>query len=589
MFSLALLRRLAAGCAAFVAASVAFAATEVSNFALYDQRGRLFELRRTDARAVVLFFTANGCPVARQYTPKLNALRDAYASRGVEIVLVNSNSGDDRASIVKEMRDLKTPYLPVLKDDTQGVARHLRVGRTGDTVAISTKDWSVFYRGAVDDQVTEGAQKPNATARYLEDALEAFLAGKPIAEPKTAAHGCVLSFDAANGADDAPVSYAKDVAPILEKHCVSCHSAGNIGSWAMSSHRKVKGMSAMIEEVLLARRMPPWDADPAIGKFANMPAFTVGEAQTLLRWIHQGAPPGEGEDPLPKIKVAAAPDWPLGPPDIVMRLPKPEEIPATGVVPYRHIEVRANNETEGWVRAVYIRPGNLKVVHHVLMRAKDGPAQDQAGAIKMYAAWAPGASRAAFPGDSGRYLPAKARFDVEMHYTTNGTAQTDQTEIGIYLAKEKPAQAFEAVALVNNAFEIRPGDPASQAQATYFFRRDATLHSLTPHMHLRGRAMKFELLYPNGRREVVCSVPRYDFNWQVSYELAQPKKIPAGTWAMITGTWDNSKLNRANPDPTKTVRWGEQSWDEMLLGWYNVTWDHETPASATKAAAARTE
>jgi len=279
-------------------------APEVSNFAPFDQRGRMHELRRMDGSAVVLFFTANGCPVARQSASKLNALRERYASRGVNVVMINSSPGDDRRSIAKEMSELKTPYLPVLKDDTQGVARHLAATRTGEAVAISTKDWTVFYRGAIDDQVIEGAQKPAATETYLETALNEFLAGKPVATAKTVARGCVINYDGGEGPDNAPVSYAKHVAPILEKNCVSCHSPGNIGSWAMSSHKKVKSMASMIEEVILTRRMPPWDADPAYGKFANDTSLKVGDAPTPLRWVHQGAPRCRGAcHPRPRSRA----------------------------------------------------------------------------------------------------------------------------------------------------------------------------------------------------------------------------------------------------------------------------------------------
>ena len=561
----------------------AAAPAEVSNFALYDLRGNLFELRRSQASAVVLFFTMNGCPVARQSAAKLSALRERYAERGIDVYMVNASSGDDRASIAKEMKELRTPYLPVLKDDTQGVARHLGATRTAEAFAISTKDWTVFYRGAIDDQAVEGAQKPAATEKYLENALDEFLAGKPIANAKTPARGCVLAFDGGEGPDSAPVSYAKDVAPILQKNCVSCHSPGNIGSWSMSGHRKIKSMSAMIEEVILARRMPPWDADPAIGKFRNAPALKLTEAQTLLRWVHQGAPRGDGDDPLADLKVSVAADWPLGQPDIVLRLPTPQEIPATGVLKYRHIEVLAHNPTEAWVGAVWVRPGNSKVVHHVLARIKGGP-KDHTGGNAMFVGWAPGATLGAFPENSGKLLPPNAKFDLEMHYTTNGSPQTDQTEIGLYLLKEKPPLRYESVPVVNDTFEIRPGEAGAAAQAMYGFKKAATLHSVTPHMHLRGRSMKFETLYPDGRRETIAAIPRYDFNWQVTYQLLQPKKIPAGTWAVLSGTWDNSARNPSNPDPKKTIHWGDQSFDEMFLGWYNVTWENEgaAPASAMK-------
>jgi len=564
------------------AEAAASPAREVLNFALLDQFGRVHELRRTPGRAVVLFFTANGCPVARQYASRLNALRETYASRGVEVFMVNASSGDDRASIMREMRELRVPFLPVLKDDTQGLARHLGAHRTGEAIAIGTQDWTIFYRGAIDDQTAEGAQKPAPTARYLETALEDFLAGRPITQAKTTARGCAIALDGGEGPDSAPVSYARDVAPILQKNCVSCHRPGNIGSWSMTSgHRKIKSMSSMIEEVLLTRRMPPWDADPAIGKFANSTALSVSDAQTLLRWIHQGAPRGEGDDPLVQASTPAAADWPLGPPDIILRLPQPQEIPATGTLDYRHVKVSANNAAAGWVGAYWVRPGNKKVLHHVIARVI-GPGNKKvkgpSGATEMFVAWAPGATQGAFPAHSGKPIPAHARFDLELHYTTNGSPQTDQTEIGLYLLKEPPALRYESIPIANDTFEIAAGDPQAEAQATFAFRHDAVLHSVTPHLHLRGRSMKFDVLLPNGRRETICSVPRYDFNWQLTYQLAQPRKIPAGSWALVSGTWDNSKRNPANPDPNRTIHWGEQSWDEMFIGFYNVTWELEPTA-----------
>jgi peroxiredoxin len=553
----------------------------VLNFALIDHHGRLHELRRMGGKAVVLFFTANDCPVARQSAAKLKALRESFEERGVSILLVNSSLADTRKSISKEAAELGIWHLPVLKDDSQGVARHLGVKRTGETIAISTHDWTVFYRGAIDDQLVEGAQKPQPTEHYLENALNEFLDGKPIRQSKTVARGCILQFEG-DKADAESVSYAQEVAPILQHKCVHCHSPGNIGSGAMSNYQKVKGRASMIEEVLLGRRMPPWGADPALGKFANDPSLSLSESQTLLRWIHQGAPRGEGDDPLEKLKTEPAPDWPLGPPDLVLRLPQPESIPATGVLDYRHIEVLAGNTNEAWVGGIWIKPGNRKVVHHVIARLKAGGVTDHLGQKEMFAGWAPGTTQGWLPKQTGKFLPANARFDFEVHYTPNGAAQTDQTELGLYLLPAKPASRFESVPVVNTTFEIKPGDPDSQVYATHCFTKAATLHSVTPHMHLRGRWMKFEALLPTGKREVICSVPRYDFNWQFTYVLEKPKRLPAGTWVMISGGYDNSANNPSNPDPKKAVHWGDQTFNEMFLGWYNVAWDID-PAPQTTA------
>jgi len=551
-------------------------AKEVCNFALLDQFGKLHELRRAEGKAVVLFFTANGCPVARQSAPKLKELEAKFADQGVEFWLVNANSGDDRRAINKEIAELRLLTLPVLKDETQGVAAHLSVNRTGECIAISTSDWTMFYRGAIDDQLAEGAQKPEAGERYLETALAEFLAGKPISRPKTAARGCLISFDGEETAE-AAMSYARQVAPILRTKCVGCHSEGNIGSWAMTSHAKVKGMAAMIEEVILSRRMPPWDADPQFGKLEHGAALTTAEAQTLLRWVRQGAPRGDEPDPLPWIVTPPAAEWPLGKPDIILRLPQPESIPATGVLEYRHIEVAVGNTEEMWVAGSWVKPGNKQVVHHVIAWLKEENERRGIAEREHFAGYAPGSTQGFYPQATGKLLPKNARFDIELHYTTNGTPQTDQTEIGLYLAKTKDLKQLDTLWIYDATFKVQPGDSESVHQTVYPIARDATLYDLLPHMHLRGKWMKFELLRPDGKRETLLSVPRYDFNWQRTYKLAQPLAIPAGSWVLITGAYDNSQLNPANPNPRKTIHWGDQSFDEMFLGVLNVTWARAAP------------
>jgi len=552
----------------------------VLNFALLDHHGRMQELKRLDARAVVLFFTSVECPVARQSAPKLLQLQEKYEARGVKVLLVNASSGDDRRSIGREAYQLGIPHLPVLVDEAQALARHLGAKRTGETFVIRAADWKVVYHGAFDNQLAEGAQKPEATESFVEQAVESLLAGKTELVAGRPARGCVIHFDGDGAPESGPVSYAKDIVPILQAKCVGCHSPGNVGPWAMTAYKRVKGMASMIEEVLLTRRMPPWDADPHIGKFANDRSLTVAETQTLVRWIHQGAPRGDGEDPLEALHVPPAADWPLGEPDLVIRLPEVQQVPATGVLDYRHVTVQLTNAEPGWIAAAYVRPGNRKIVHHVIARLQDGGQKDHLGDEEMLIGWAPGSTQEFYPEGSGKFLPARAKFDLELHYTTCGTAETDGSEIGLYLRRQPVTRRFESVPVVNPGFEIRPGDGNAEQEAVHCFTKPVILHGVTPHMHLRGKSMRFELLFPDGRSETVASIPRYDFNWQFTYDLAKPMAIPAGTWVRLVGAFDNSKLNPSNPDPTKTVRWGKQSFDEMFLGWYNVTWDLPKDAAA---------
>ena len=552
-----------------------FAADDVLNFSLLDYRGKHHELRRTDARVVVLFWTGNGCPVARQSVSKLRALRSKFGSEGVAFAMVNSNPADTREAIAAEAEEFRVGSIPVLKDDLQTVANAYKVRRTGEAIAVDTKKMKVIYRGAIDDQLTAGAKKPQPTEKYLETALKQFVAGEPVTRAEAPVHGCLIAFE------DAPkteVSYVKEIAPILKNKCVSCHSPGNIGPWAMSNHKKVKSMSAMIAETILAKQMPPWHADGAPGIFHNDRSLTADETKLLLRWIEQGCPPGPGEDPLPGSAPAPV-EWALGTPDIVIPLPGTEQIPATGVVPYRYVDADVEMPRDSWIRAGVVRPDNKRVVHHVIVRVKYPPgAKHRPEEEVFFTSWAPGNTSLEFPGGTGKFLPKGARFNFELHYNTTGKAETDRSELGLYFMSATPKMVLETRTAESRDLNIPPGEPDARSFCMYHFKRDTLIFDLIPHMHLRGSWFKYEALYPDGKRETLLSVPRYDFNWQTEYRFAEPKRVPAGTWMLCTGAHDNSTMNPANPDPKRRVKWGLQSHEEMFMGFMNVS---EIPQVAT--------
>jgi len=566
---------------------------EVVNFSLLDYKGKYYELRRAEARVVVLFFTSFNCPIARQSIPKIRALRSQFGTNGVVFWMVNSSPQEDPDDTMVEMlvrarangraqdpalndpdalrqEVLKSVVgsLPVLRDELQIVAQRLGVSRTCEAIAIDTKNLSIIYRGGIDDQFTEGAQKPKATEKYLATALGEFLAGKPVTSSQGPVHGCLIIFEAKTPAQS--IAYSTQIAPLLQKNCVSCHSPGNIGPFAMSSYQKVKGWSAMIEEVLIDRRMPPWHADPHYGKFANTRSLSSAELHTLLGWIQQGCPRGDGADPLTNAAPPAV-AWTLGSPDFTVSLPKPQQIPATGTLNYRYVDSEFVMPEDAWLRAAVCRPGNAKVVHHVIIRARypDGY-KDASSESYLFTSWVPGLQAGDFPAGTGVFVPKGTRFNFELHYTTTGQAQTDQSELGLYLAKEPAKRRLEVRASDMRDFELAPGDPDSKHFSHYCFKRDSIIYDLSPHMHLRGSWFKFQLLYPDGRRETLLSVPQYDFNWQTSYRLTTPKQVPAGTWMLCTGGHDNSAKNPNNPDPSKRIKWGLQSWDEMFMGFMTV-------------------
>jgi len=556
----------AAGVAVLLLAGISAPASETApNFSLLDCDGRNHELHRASGQAVVLFFTGNGCPVARKSAGKLLELKKRFGDE-ISVWLVNSELGVDGAAVKKETEELGLTELPVLLDARQALAQALGVQRTAETIIIDTTNWAIVYRGALDDQLSEGAEKPDPAQRYAELALAAHLKGEAIPISRTPAKGCLLTFEEDKSADK-PVDFARQVAPILEAKCVTCHRTGDIGPFAFSSYQTTKRKARMIEEVLLTQRMPPWHADPHFGKFANATALTTAETQTLLRWIRQGAPASEGEDPLARQAPEAA-EWPLGTPDYIIKLPHPEEIPATGVLDYRHVLMDSPIHEDVWVTAAVVKPGNRKVLHHAIAYAKfEGSVNEFGGNGVKIAGWAPGRLPGRLPVDTGLFLGKDARFDIELHYTTVGTPETDQTEIGLYVQHEKPRFVYKTGMAIQLNLKIPSHEPEALHSATFTFAKNSLLYTLTPHMHRRGSWMKYEALYPDGRRETLLSVPHFDFNWQTSYRLAEPLRIPAGTKILCSGAFDNSPGNPSNPDPEKTIHWGQQSWDEMFIGY----------------------
>ena len=593
----------------------------VANFSLLDYSGKNYELRRSPAKVVVLFFTGSDCPIARQSGSRLQALADDYQAKGVAVWLVNATPQNDPSTAkldamyemgrfaprellgdryaVKQLRDLVPPSVlgdketirketlqyvfgvpplpPVLRDEHQVVARYFGVGRTCEAVAISTEDSTLIYRGAVDDQFSEGARRPKATNHYLRDALNDFLAGRPAATPKTTAHGCAITFTALP--EGREVTYVRDVAPVLKNKCVTCHSPGEIGPFSMTGYDKVKGWSAMIREVVLDRRMPPWHADPHFGKFANDRSLTAAESSALVQWVNDGCPRGEGDDPLGGGDDPAAerkdadprpPAYQLGQPDFVVRIPE-QSVPATGSVDYRYVDSDFELPRDAWFRAAVTRPGNPKVVHHIIVRAKypasyTGPRSESF----LLTTWVPGLAQEEAPPGTGVFLPKGSMFNFEIHYTPDGRPRTDVSEVGLYVAKETPKMQLEVRAAQTRELDIPPGADSAQHTATYHFRKDAMLYGLSPHMHVRGSWFRFELMTPDGKRRTLLSVPNYDFNWQTSYRLAEPLRVPAGSWMLCTGAFDNSATNPHNPDATKRVTWGPQTWNEMFMGFMDV-------------------
>jgi hypothetical protein len=377
-------------------------------------------------------------------------------------------------------------------------------------------------------------------------------------------------------------TFSKDVAPILYKNCVECHRPMAMAPMSLLAYDDARPWARAIKLKVQSRQMPPWGADPTVGKYSNDVSLKQAEIDTIAAWVDGGAPEGN------RAELPAAPKfaegWSIGKPDYVFKMQKPFNVPADGTVPYVYVSIPTNLKQDIWIKAVELKPTDRRVVHHIISNLVEGngttpdpeprltrdPKRKEIGG--GLGGLVPGRLYGEFDEGVARKIPAGADIVLQMHYTTIGQPVTDQTEIGVVLAKEPPAtlRAEGGGAIPNMQLVIPPGDSNYEVAGKQTFDRDTYLTTLYPHMHVRGKDATYTIVYPDGREEVVLRVPKYDFNWQLSYKLAEPKFLPKGSTLKVTMHYDNSTANRFNPDPTATVRWGDQTWEEMMLGYYGT-------------------
>ena len=543
----------------------------VADFSLLDQNGRFHQLSRyATARAVVLYSYDLACPTSRDGLAFLQETQRSLGRQNVVFLAIDANTRDDRETLARESAR-EGADIPILQDDSQLVTQTLHVSRSGEAMVIDPKSWGIVYRGPVGGDAKGEHRQPMK-------AISALLKGRPIASDAhaTATGGCAIAWDEGMSVKAGGISYAGDVVPILRARCLGCHRQGGIGPWPMDSYERVKTWSPRMRAVLLTGRMPPWHADPRIGKFVNDRSLSVEQKRTLVRWIDAGGARGPDADPLPASAVPSADEWPLGKPDLIVDLP-PQEIPATGTLDYRYVHIPAPVSRDAWVRAVHISPRNPKVMHHAIMTMEyplvwqHAQPHWEGGGGGFFATFAPGLPPMPFPPESGGFLPAGATLVFQLHYTTIGEPATDVPRVAFYFHARPPALEARIVGAYNLEFRIPPGADDYPVETAYVLDQAVTLSGLAPHMHFRGKRFRYEAQYPDGRREVLLSVPRYDFNWQTFYVLQVPKPLPAGTKIVMSGAFDNSPRNPANPDPLKNVGWGDQTGDEMFVGYMMYT------------------
>ena len=553
-------------------------AKKIANFKLQDAAGRPWSLEAAtkDAKAIVVVFLGTQCPVNNAYAPRLAELHKEYAGKGVIIVAINANEHETQQMINEHAKKFSLPF-PVLRDEKQRIADRFGAERTPEAFVLDPQ-LRVRYRGRIDDQYGIGFQRPTPTRRDLAEALDEVLAGKKVTQPTTETPGCLIT-RAPAPKKDAEITYGKNVAPIVQQHCQECHRPGQIGPMPLLTYDDVSLWAGMIKEVVQSNRMPPWHADPRHGKFKNDRSLSEKERDTLLTWIKQGCPRGDEKEPAPR-KFSEG--WTIGEPDVVFTMPKEFTVPAKAGkngIPYKYFIVQTNFTEDKWIQAVEAKPGNRAVVHHILVYAgadlkRGGDVADGIGA-RLLVAEAPGDLAAVFAPGYAKRVPKGAVLAFQMHYTPNGTEQTDKSSVAMIFAKDPPKQEIKTRAIAQQLLAIPAETDNHRVFASSTFKKDAIVVSLFPHMHLRGKDFEFVAVYPDGKRDVILSVPRYDFAWQSNYVLEKPLRLPAGSKIECTAHFDNSKNNPNNPDPLRIVRWGEQTWDEMMIGFVDYTYIEE--------------
>jgi peroxiredoxin len=540
----------------------------VDNFRLLDQNGKSHELYySSDMKAVVLMVHGNGCPIVRQAVPALREIREKYQANGVEFLLLNSNLQDKRDAVAQEAQEFKVDF-PILLDEAQLIGEQLGVVRTSEVFVIDPKGWKLVYRGPMDDRLSYEKQRP-ATKHYLTDALDSMLAGQPVKVSKADGVGCLVNFpERDRKVSHAKISYSEQIGPMLKDKCTACHQVGGVGPWAMTSYDMIKGFAPMIREVVRTQRMPPWHADPHYGTWQGARALTNDQRKTLVHWIEAGAPRGKGPDPLLTVKADTR-EWKHGKPDLIIEVPA-FDIPATGVIEYQYPRVKNPLGRDVWITAVEIHPGAKQAIHHIIAQdpvVLNGQQRGGNGGGNL-AGFAPGMQPIVYPQDTGVLFPKDADFVFQMHYTPNGQAITDHSKVAFWFreAENPPKYPLHLTALTDFRFQIPPGAKEYGTTTTREITRDMLVYNFMPHSHLRGKSGTMSVVYPDGKQEILLNVPKYDFNWQTVYEYAQPKKIPAGSKLVWNFNWDNSPQNPGNPDPSKTVRWGDQTFEEMGIG-----------------------
>jgi peroxiredoxin len=574
-----------------------FAAEPVADFTLKDLAGRDWSLHARKNRATVLVFLSCECPMSNAYAKPVGELAAKYKDRGVVVVAVNANKEESVQQVAAHAKEFGLTYR-ILKDDDLVAAKALGVKVNPEAVVLDDK-FVVRYRGRLDDGYTARMRPAAKTTRFdVAAAIDELLAGKPVSVPSTQAFGCPLPLDDKKPAGPATVTYYRDVAPILQKNCQSCHRPGEVGPFALETYRQaVKWADGIVSETE-ARRMPPWKPVPN-PHLAGQRSLSEKEIQTLATWVEQGTPEGDKKDAPPPVKFPEG--WQLGQPDVVLEMPGEAVVAANGRDLFHCVVFPTNFGEDKYLAAIEVRPGNPRVVHHTIQvidtRGRARKLQDSGQAKQKptdadrgpgystnfgmgflpepgngLGGWAPGLVPRRLPDGVGQKLPKGADIVMQIHYHRTGKEEHDRTRVGLYYAKGPIKEYLQAIPVTGLFWKIPAGQKEFKVDSSVTLIEDVKLHWMIPHMHLLGKEIELFATLPGQKEQSLVKLPAWDYNWQEMYMLKEPMPLPKGTVLRVKATFDNSEGNPLNPNsPPKPVRLGEQTTNEMCFVFCGVS------------------
>jgi hypothetical protein len=537
------------------------AADRVGDFSLLDQNGYFHQMSwYDDNKAIVLLVQATGDIGVQNVLADFDSLNSSFDAQGIEFFMINPLGLKDRDAVKAEMVALNID-VPVLMDDARLISEALDIDKIGEVIVYDPKSFSVLFRGPLGAELTT--------------ALTNIVADRDLQTTQVASTGTPVNYPIKTAHLQQVPSYEKEIGPIIAQNCAACHREGGIAPFALDSHTMVMGWSQMIREVLMTKRMPPGQIDSHIGDFINDMVLVDEDAQKIVHWIEAGSPKDGITDPLTAL-VWPETEWAFGEPDYIVEIPE-QSIPATGILDYYNVMVELDLEEDRWVRASQYIPGDRTVLHHTL-HSLVAPGETRGGSLlggepdrPDIAPYIPGQAPRMEPPNTGGLLKAGTRISMQMHYTTTGKESVDASRIGIWFypkgfIPEERMTGQCACHFTPTWVNIPPLDPDYEMTQSFTIEKDAKLFAFTPHMHFRGKRMRFSAEYPDGTSEELINIANYNYNWQLAYTYKEPKAVPAGTVITATGAFDNSEQNKMNPDANRSVPWGLQSWDEMFFG-----------------------